>query len=157
MSTAITNKVAFLRTTRNFPEELKQLTVEITKTYLDIATAVNDRIIGTFPATQQAVTGETWFLSGANQKQQSVRQVYAFTSTAAINHGISNVQAGQFIRCFGSYTDGTNTYGLIWGTSVAIAGQISFYTTATQIVFALGAGAPTLASGTIVLEWLSQT
>ncbi len=151
----VVNQVAYLRTSRNFPEEPSQLVVEINKCYVDIANAVNARTIGIFPTNRPAITGESWFLVN-NARQQTFRQVYTFTATTAINHGIANVTPGQFTKCSGSYTDGTNTYGLFFASSVAIAGQITFYVTTTQIIFLVGAGAPALTSGRIVLEWLSQ-
>jgi hypothetical protein len=154
MSVNFINQVAYLRTSREFPEELHQLTVEINKTYVDIANAVNDRTIGIFPTNRPAQTGEAWFITST--RQNTFRQLYVFTSTAAITHNIPVTQVNRFTRCFGEYTDGTNWYGLINGTSVAIAGQILFYVTPTQIVFVVGAGAPALTRGNIVLEWLSQ-
>jgi hypothetical protein len=147
----------FLRTSRNFPEESQPLAVETNKSYVDIASAVNARIIGTFTTGNTTVTGESWFMNqNKNQKQQSLRQVYDFTSTASITH---NIQSFSQIspNCRGSYTDGTNWYGLPFATSVAVAGLITFYVTPTQIIFETGAGAPALTSGMIVLEWLSQT
>jgi len=155
MSSNIINQVAYLRTSREFPEELHQLTVEINKMYVDVATAVNARSIGLFPVNRSAQTGNTFYIF-QNRKQQTLRQVYTATTTASINHNIRGITPGQFILCTGSYTDGTNSYGLIYGSNVAIAGQISFYVTSTQIVFLVGAGAPTLTNLTCVLEWLSQ-
>jgi hypothetical protein len=155
MASQIINNAAFLRTSREFPEDMHGLARETNKSYIEIADKVNNRIIGFFTVNRASITGESWFLEN-NQRQQSFRQVFIVSSTSAINHGITVIVPSQFIRCFGSYTDGTNTYGLIFGTSVAIAGQISFYLTSTQIVFVTGAGAPTLTSGTIVLEWISQ-
>lgn len=152
----IVNRSPYLRTTREFPSEPDKLLIQLNKSYVDIASAVNDRTIGIFPTTRPAITGESWFIR-QNQKQQTLRQVYTFTATSAINHGIPNVTPDRFCRCFGSYTDGTNAYGLIWGTNVAVAGVITFYVTSTQIVFSLGAGAPALTSGKITLEWLSLT
>jgi hypothetical protein len=119
-----------------------------------VANAVNNRIIGLFPVNKAAQTGENWYLQ-ANQKQQSLRQVYMFTATTPINHNVQVNNAAQFTNCYGSYTDGTDSYGLIFASSTAIAGQISFYLTSTQIMFATGAGAPSLTSGIIVLQWLS--
>ena len=150
------NQVAFLRTSRNFPEDLTQLTVESNKSYVDIASAVNSRTIGLYPTTRSAITVNEYFLV-SNAKQQTLRQAYTFTSTSSIAHTINNVSPGQFINCFGSYTNGTNTFGLIFGTSGGtIPNQISFYVTSTQIVFEVDGGAPTLTSGIIVLEWLSR-
>lgn len=155
MTANVVNQVPYLRTSREFPEELRQLTVEVNKSYVDTANAVNNRTISIYPTLRPAITGESYFITN-NLRQQTLRQVYKFTSTASINHGITVIDPSQFTSCFGSYTDGTNSYGLIFGTNVAVAGLITFYITATQIVFLVGAGAPALTSGLIVLHWLSQ-
>ena len=156
MTANVVNQVAYLRTTREFPPDLPQMAVEVTKSYIDTANAINVRIIGIFPTNRPAITGETWFFN--NLKQQTLRQVYTFTTTATINHqinGTMGITPSLFSRCWGSFTDGTNGYGLIWGSNGAIPNQISFFLTSTQIVFVVGAGAPALTSGRITLEWLS--
>lgn len=155
MSANIINQVAYLRTTREIPEEIHQLTVELNKMYVDIAAAVNTRTIGLYPVNRPAQNGSQFFIEN-NKKQSGFRQIYSFTSTAAINHNISVTFPGQFVLSSGSYTDGTNTYGLFFASSVAIPGQITFYVTSTQIVFLVGAGAPALSKGLIILEWVSQ-
>lgn len=134
---------------------MHQLTVEIDRMYLDVAQKMNDRVIGIFPTNRPATTGASFFTSGQTRRQE-LRQVYTFTSTASINHGINIVNTNQFTGYQGTWTDGTNSYGLIFGTSTAITGQISFYVTSTQIVFVVDGAAPTLSSGMIVLSWLSQ-
>jgi len=154
MSSNVVNQVAYLRTTREFPEDNKQLSVEVNRAYVDIANAVNSRTISVFPTNRPAINGESWFFD-KNQRQQGFRQIYTFTTTSAIPHGINFSNIGRFVRCWGEYTDGTNWYGLIHASNVAIAGQITFYLTPTNITFVTGAGAPALTSGTIVLEWLS--
>ncbi len=161
MSSNVVNTVAYLRTSREYPEEMHGLCVEIDKTYVDVANAVNVRTIGIFATNKPSITGEGWFLKNA-QKQQSLRQVYTFTSTADIDLGFKIASIDQFSRFFGIYTDGTSWYGLLGATSVAIAGQISFYVTVNAgnpksdtIKFLVGAGAPALSSGKVVLEWLS--
>lgn len=155
MTANVTNQVAYLRTTREFPKDPNELTVELNKAYIDIASAVNTRTISTFNVNRGTINGENWFLSG-NQRQQALRQVYGFTTTTAINHGLNLNRIDRFTRCFGQYTDGTNWYGLINSSNTAITGQISFYITPTQIVFLTGAGAPSVIKGQVVLEWLSQ-
>lgn len=154
MSANIINQVAFLRTSREFPEEIGKLTLEVNKSYVDIAGAVNDRIIGLFPVNRPAITGESWYLS-QNRRQQTLRQVYTLSGTSTIPHGLNFAQFQAFSRMWGEYTDTTNWYGLIAGSNTAIAGQQSFYVTPTNIVIVSGAGAPTLSSGIIVLEYLS--
>jgi hypothetical protein len=156
MSTNVVNLVPYLRTSREFPEDLRQLTIEVNKAYVDTANSVNNRTISIFPTTRPAINGESWFLAG-NQKQEALRQVYTFTTTTSINHGIMVIDPNQFTnKCGGSFTDGTDSYGLMFATPTTIAGQITFYITAMQIVFVVDVAAPALTAGRIVLEWLSQ-
>lgn len=152
--TNIANGSPYLRTSREFPEDIDQLVVELSKAYIDTANNVNNRTIGLFPVNRPAIGGEAWYIT-ANQKQQNLRQVYTFTTTANIAHGLNFTGIDRFVRNFGEYTDGTNWYGLIHGSNVAIAGQISFYVTPTNIVFLVGAGAPAVTRGQVVLEWIS--
>lgn len=154
MTTSI-QQSPYLRNQRSFPEDPQALSVENSKSYIEIASAVNLRTIGIYPLKTPVANGESWYIMGGNQRQQALRQVYVFTSTASIAHGINVQDSNQFTTCSGSYTDGTSSYGLFFASSVAIAGQITFYVTATQIVFATGSGAPTLTKGRIVLEWLA--
>ena len=146
------NESPFLRTSRLFPKEIDQLAVEVTRTYIDVANAINYRIISIFAVNAPSITGEAWYLT--NQRQNTLRQVFTFKSTSAINHNIQVNSLTQFVRCFGTYTDGTNSYGLIYGTNVSFNGQISFYLTTTQIVFVVNGSAPTLTSGILDIEWL---
>ena len=156
MTSNIINQSPYLRTTRNFPEDNPQaLSVEINRAYVDTASKMNDRSIGLFPVNAQAITGDKWFFSGTNTKQQSLRQVYTFTATGNIAHNISNFSQIS-PNSYGSFTDGTNWYGVFYAGSATIANQTTFYVTPTNIVVQQGAGAPAITSGTIVLEWLSQ-
>ncbi len=156
MSIDVINQVPYLQTSREFPEQIEQLCVQTNKAYVETANAVNNRTISLFPTTRPAINGESWFLI-RNQRQEGLRQVYTFTTLPAnIPHNIKNVIPGQFLRGFGSYTDGTNTYGLIFGSTIAIPGQISFYITSTNIVFVPDAAAPVPTSGRVTIEWLSS-
>lgn len=157
MSSNIINQSSYLRAQRNFPEEIPLLTEEIDLAYVDISNAVNNRIIGIYPTTKTAITGESWFVSN-NRKQQSLRQVYTFTATGAIIHGLGNSLQQVSPRSYGQSYDSAsgNWYGVIFGSSVAIAGQYSFFVDATQITVLAGAGAPAITSGFIVLEWLTN-
>ena len=147
----------FLREQRNFPtDDAQSLQVEVDKAYIDIAQKVNSRTIGIYALNNQVVNGNIWYLRGASLKQQALQQVFTFTSTASINHGLNLSQIDQFVNMYGTFTDGTKWYGLIAGNiGTPIAGQIVFDITPTQIEFASGAGAPTLTRGSIVLEWLA--
>lgn len=162
MSSNIVNQVAYLRTSREFPEDLHQIAVESNKSYVDVANAVNSRTIGIYPVNRPAITGNTFFIT--NQRQQTLRQVYTFTSVSTpIPTGFKLANISQVVQMYGTYSDGTNTYGLIAGTSAAIAGQISFYialngssSSSDNITFLSGAGSPSLTTGIIVIEWISN-
>lgn len=114
------------------------------------------RTIGLFPVNRPAITGEGWFIS-QNQKQETLRQVFLVSAgTPAITHNIPFFIPANATRCFGSYTDAAgNGYSLVFGTSTATPGLITFYLTTSQIVFVVGAGAPVLTTGRVVIEYLS--
>lgn len=160
--TSVINQNPFLRTTREFPEESYLLSLEVNRSYVDIANAVNSRTISLFPTQRSANTGESWYLD-RNFKQQTLRQVYTFTSSADIPIGFKFSTIDQFSHCYGSFTDGTNFYGVIYGSSVVIAGQLSFFLfntgigTSTDVIrFRSDGATPTIQKGLIVLEWISQ-
>jgi len=161
----IINTMPYLQTSREFPEDISTLVVEVNKSYLEIAQNLNARTIGLFSTNRAAITGEEWFIT--SRKQQSLRQVYNVPSGiitgSTIDIGFKIANISQFSpKTYGVFTNGTDWYGLIFASNVSIAGQISFFlhvnpgsTVSDQIVFEVGAGAPAITSGTIVLEWLA--
>lgn len=161
MSTNITNQVAFLRTSRNFPEDLKQLTVEVNRAYVDTANKVNSRTIGIFTQNVASLNGEEWFVDNTNQKQQGFRRVYPFgASPTTIPHFLNiapfQFSALNFVRIYGTFTNGTNWYPLPYVDSAAANNQISLVVNPTNIVITSGGGAPpAITSGFVVLEWIS--
>ncbi len=160
------NQSPYIRTTREFPEDPRELTDEVNQAYLDIASNINVRTIGIYPINRPAVTGNNYYLQG-NQKQQTVRQIYTFSGTAPapIPHGINVLGISRFTpSCYGSYSDTAgNYYGIPYASSVAIAGQVSFYITPNSagnvldgtIVIVVDAGAPAIDKGIISLEWIA--
>lgn len=164
MTMNIINHDSYLRTSRNFPFEVQALAVEINRSYVDIANAVNAKTIGIFPTNTAAVTGESWYLSGniinlsgPIQKQQTLRRVYTFTSAGNIPHGLNLTQLSNITRIYGTIFDGTNYYPLPYVDSTAANNQISVKVTTTNIVITAGGGTPpTISTGLVVLEWLSN-
>jgi len=154
MSSNVVNQVSFLRTSREFPEELHTLAVEINKGYIDIANAVNSRTIGIFPKNRPAITGESWFIT--SQRQQTLRQVYTFTSAGSIPHGINFATIAGFTAIYGTIYTGTNWIPLPYVDVVNATNQISVIVNSSNIVISAGATAPTISSGFVVLEWLSN-
>ena len=157
MSSDVTQKAPFLPQQRNFPNDnIQALTVQIDKAYIDIALRVNTRTIGIFPDNSPIVTGEQWYINGQPQKQQTLRQIYMFTSAGSIPHGINTTTIAGFTRIFGTFTNGTNWYPLPYVDVVAANNQVNVIVTPTNIVITSGAGTPpAITSGFVVLEWLS--
>lgn len=156
--TSIVNQIAYLKTTSQFPiDSMPHLAIELDKSYVDIANAVNNRTIGLFPVNRPAIGGESWFVN-KNQRQQNLRQVFPFSDTnLTITHGIKFTSLTNFVRIWGTFFDGTNWQCLPYVDVVASNNQINVKITATQIIVTKGAGAPPACnSGLIVVEWISN-
>lgn len=144
----------FLRTSRNFPTDIQPLVIEINRAYNDIALRLNARTIGTFPLGQSIVTGEEWFITGP--KQQTLRQLYTFTSAGNISHGINLSTISGITKIYGTFTDGTNWYPLPLVNTVNVTNQISISVGPSNIVIIAGGGAPSITYGYIILEYLAN-
>lgn len=156
MTSNVGLKAPFLRTSWQFPDDNAQaLSVQIDRAYLAIANSVNAREIGLFPTSSPISNGKSWFVN-SSRSQAGLREVFSFSTSGSIPHNLSWSSIAAFEGCYGSFTDGTNWYGIIFGSNVAVAGQISFYLTPTNIVILAGAGAPSITNGIIVLEWISN-
>jgi len=147
----------YLTQQRSFPNDnIQALTVEVDRSYIDIAQKVNARTIGIFAVSKQIVTGEQWYINGQPNKQQTLRQVYTTSGSGTIAHGINVSTTSGFTRIYGTATDGTNWYPLPYVSSSNANEQISIQITPTDIVITAGISAPTITSATIILEWLSK-
>lgn len=149
------NSSPYLRTSRAFPVEPNALVQEISKSYIDTASAVNLRVIALFPTSRAAITGEQWFLKN-NFPTQSVRQIYIFAAIASgatlnIPHNINNIL--DFTRIFGTCITSTPDYRPIPFSSTVANANISVTVTTTNIIIAVGSASPNIVSGKIVLEW----
>lgn len=157
--TTSTQQSPYLPKQRNFPNDSSQaLGVELDKAYIDIALRVNDRTIGTFGIVAPVITGEQWYLKGQSRKQQTLRQVYIFTSATSIPHGVNTNQISGFTRIYGTFTDGEIWYPLPYVDVVDVTNQINIMVTNDNIVISAGAGSPPdIMTGFVVLEWLSTS
>lgn len=157
----IVNQIAFLPTSRNFPPEIRQLTVEIDKSYIDIANGVNSRTIGIFSTNVPAINGESWFFN--NQRRQGFRKVFSITNFSTFVTGIRINDVNTFTKIYGvglssggnyfpiSYVDGNTTTANI-GLFVGPGTEPGIF----SVTFSVGGTAPTLTSAIIILEWISQ-
>jgi hypothetical protein len=152
MSVGPTNTNApFLPINQTFSEDDDQFLIQITNRDRDIARYVNIREIGIYDLTQ-VPNGQQYFDPANPQiKRGAFRQVFTFTAAGNITHGIVGLTQ---VMAYGEYTDGTNFYGAIYASTVAIAGQVTFFVAPTVITIQAGAGAPGITSGVIVLDYL---
>jgi len=158
MSFNVINVMPFMRTSREFPEDIKNLTVELNRSFIETATAVNARTIGLFPVNLPALTGEAWYLL-SNQKQQTLRQVYPFGAIApgaTLNIPYTIFGFSQFSRIYGTCITALPDYRPIPYASVVANANIDLRVSPTNIIVAVGAASPAIVSGLIVIEWLSQ-
>jgi hypothetical protein len=157
MSSNVVNQVAFLRTSREFPEDLHQLCVESNKSYVDTANAVNVRTIGIFPANRPAITGNSYFLS--SNRQQSLRQVFPFgaiSSGASLSIPYTIMGIQQFSAIYGTcITDAPDNRPIPYA-SVTVDANIELEVTFSNIVITAGSGGANILSGIIIIEWLSN-
>lgn len=162
----VINQTPYLRTTRNFPTEINALSVQINKSYVDIANAVNSRTISIFPTRVPAVTGENWYFD-QNLRQQTLRQIYPFGAIAPgteLDIPVGPINFTQFTKIYGTVITNAVDYRplpyvdpITLTTGMAIlVGQIVILGVPTLCIrIVLGATAPAVTSGIAVLEWLS--
>ncbi len=160
------NGAPYLRTSREFPEDPKKLTLQISKSYIEIANAVNNRTISIFPISNSIPTGETWYINSTtdlitnnNQRQQTVRQVYIFSTispgaTLSIPHYITNFVT--FSKIYGTCITNQPDYRPIPYASVVVNANIDLRVDSTNIYISVGSGCPQINSGIIILELLTS-
>lgn len=147
----------YLRDQRQFPvTDLKTLAVENDRAYIDIASKVNARTIGIFALNNSIITGESWYLAGSSQRQQTLRKLFTFTTSGTFPHGIDFTTITGFTKIYGTFTNGTNWFPLPFVDVVSATNQVGIRVNPTNVVITAGAGAPTITSGFVILEWLSQ-
>lgn len=160
MTSNVVNQTPYLRTSRRFPEESKDLVQELSKSYLDTALAVNARTIGIYPSNNPAVTGNIWYFNGL--KHQTLRKIFPFGAIAPgaslnIPLGYDNFQT--IVNIYGSIQTQT-TYrpvpyidpsSLSNGMAILVQPILGIL----NVTIKLGSTAPPAVSGFAVVEFLS--
>lgn len=149
----------YLRDSRNYPPDLKELATELDKTYIDVANAVNNRTVGNYPVNFSIFNGENWYLTSPNKKNEALRQVFLFDdSSLTITHNINLTGIVYFTRIWGVFYDGTYWNPLPYIDVTGVTNQVNVKVSSTQIIVTKGGGSPpTISNGIIVVEWLSPT
>lgn len=150
----------FLRVQRHFPTDNPQaLAVEMDRSYVDIASKVNNRVVGIYPLNYSVSNGEQWFLNDAvsgGDKFSGQRIVFQITSYSAFNHGLNFESIFSFTTISATGFDGTNYFPIPYVDPTA-ANSVGIYVSPTQVNFIAGGGAPAIISGIVLLEWISRT
>jgi hypothetical protein len=162
MTSNVVNQTPYLRTSVRFPEESKEMIRELSKTYIDIAGAVNARTIGIFPSNNPAITGNVWYFSGL--KYQTLRKIFPFGAIApgtALNIplGFDNFQT--IVNIYGTIQTQTTYRPLPYidpsslSNGMAILVQPIGPNAILNVTVKLGSTAPAVVSGFAVIEFLS--
>jgi hypothetical protein len=160
MTLNVSNVDPFLRTSWHFTNDLQALTVELTRSFNEVAIVTNMRTIGHYPTNLPAFCGDLWYLNGANRQQQPLRQVYPFSdSNLTIKHNINFNGVTNFVKIYGTFLDGSGNWCPLPYVDVTAANnQINVSVNSSTIVITKGAGSPPACNnGLIVLEWLSNS
>lgn len=156
----------YLKTQWMFPnDQIKELSSQLDKAYVDIALKVNARVIGIFPQGNMVVTGEKWFLNGNTAPGQTLRREYIF---GAITAGETDIPT-NLPRDHGMITKITGTVKLANNTDWRPLPYIDPAATTNSIIIlvglvggvecirvVVGATFPAIAYGIITLEWLDN-
>lgn len=147
----------YLREQREFPsDDLKMLARQSDQAYIDIAQKVNSRVIGSYALDTEIVTGEKWFVSGSAPKQ-TLRKLFKISSTGSIPHGLNLSQTSGITKIYGTFTDGSVWYPIPYVDATSTNNQIQVTIDTTNIILTAGGGSPpTISSGWITIEYLSQ-
>jgi hypothetical protein len=162
--TAILQTSPYLIRQRNFPDQNpKELGIELSKTYIEIAQRVNDRTIGLFATNFAIITGESWFLSGDVRKQQTLRIVFQIPAVPAggvYSTNLPEIYTGISTRIFGVVqTDLPDERPVPYASTVTgdnIAVRLDQSTNPSTLQFAVGSGSPNVLSGLMTVEFLSN-
>lgn len=158
MNNSLFNRMPYLPSQRDYPDQIPGLVKEVFRSYVDIAQKVNERTIGIYPSNKPAVTGNKWFLTSEPLGVQ--RQVFPITTVAAgpYPHEIDLSQIVGFSHIYGTAYDGTIWYPLPYVDATSATDQIQLHVTSSDIVLTAGAGSPpAITQGYVVLEWLVRT
>lgn len=154
---------AFLQTSRKFSKDPVELEPVLSKTYSEVAQAVNFRTIGLFE-TNQITIGDKYFNTGDPQNRRSAfRKTFPFGAIAAgatltILHGITGIV--ELVHFYGNCITDASVFpnakyeSLPFVSVTAATEQINLYANDTIITIINGAGNNNIISGTIILEFL---
>ena len=145
----------FLPTYTTFSRDNEQFLIQLTNLYLQMALAINAKIIGNYE-TFETPTGSYFFPVATTVRRQVFRKCFTFDDSSLIfDHGIANLASCTLIQ--GTAVTTVPSFIPIPYTNTTAANQIQVDVTSTQVIITRGGGAPTLVSGLLILEYLKSS
>lgn len=158
------NQAPYLLTSRQIPQDPTRLQPELTKSFYDIASAVNVREISTYEKVQTN-TGQRWYglsVDDASVKRQAFRRVY---DTGALpNTGFKDIPLGfdvdagfQLTKLYGAAQNGTSWIPLPFVDGSGAIGNVgAFIINASPSVIRITTSTAAFVaySGVIVIEYI---
>jgi hypothetical protein len=151
-----------------FPNtDLKDMSAQMDKAYIDIASKVNDRVIGIYPERKIVPTGSKWYLNGYTRALQTFREVIVFPAMASgtflnIDTGVPNLISFTSINGVAALDTGTDWRPLpyvdpsLLTTSMTVLVEPNPSGGNQSVKVVLGATAPNISAAYVTIEWLSS-
>ncbi len=153
-----TIRMPYLITSVEWSKDEDRFLEQLTKSYTEIALAINNRRIGIFDRFE-IVTGEQWYnVVNPSKRRQSYAKVYLFDEilpgvTLPIPHGLETLI--QVTRLWGqAITNIVDFRPIPYVSATNVTAQIEINADSTNINIINGATSPTLTSGFVVLEYI---
>jgi len=144
------------------PDDLPQMLIRLQAYLTEISLKVNMREIGIYQKAE-IYTGEIWFNEpGSLLNQTTLRQVYTFGAIPAgtqllIPHNIVAINGVTFTHIYGTAINSVPlSLPLPFVDVNNVTNQISLFIGPVNIAINVGATAPALTSGIVVLEYLKN-
>ncbi|MFP3859223.1 MAG: hypothetical protein ACLFUW_00225 [Bacteroidales bacterium] len=155
----INSESPYLPTTLKFENNPDILIPQLIRMYTNIALRLNNREISLYDL-QERLTGQKWTDSTNLQTpKETFRKVFDFGSIAPgatlnISHGINTI--ARFTNFYGSFTTASDDRPLPYVDEATVTNQVSVKRVGANIVIINGSTAPSINSGSLVVEYLKN-
>lgn len=145
----------FLPTYRDFQVEDDQLRILLSTVYSQTTNSLNLKVNGVYETVEVQTNSQFNNPTNAQAKRFEFRKMfYISPGTLTFSHGISGVT--QFTHIYGVVNTATDWRPLPYVDVVNVTNQMGIRATSSQVIIAVGAGAPAVTGGIVVLEYLKN-
>lgn len=150
---------SYLPTFRDFQQTDELLRLLLSKTYTEIANAVNLKENGVYDLVETQ-NGQQYFNPSTTRlKRFSFRKLITFGaiaagSTSSVAHGITGITTG--VDLYGTCITDVPDFRPIPHASVTANANIELIVTSTVVTINVGAGSPNVVSAIVILDYLKN-